>query len=113
MWTAPKGGNAYYQLAHQWIAAKLNVLNGAGTTPAVDAALAYGEDFFTNNLPDGNFKGKAGKDVRAYASTLGAYNEGDIGPGHCDEDGLSVAIAPLLIGAYFWQRRRGRHRAIS
>ncbi|MDH5504571.1 MAG: hypothetical protein OEY98_11175, partial [Acidimicrobiia bacterium] len=111
MWTAPKGGDAYYQLAHQWIAAKLNVLNGAGTTPAVDAALAHGEDFFANNPPDGSLKGKLGKDVRAYASTLAAYNEGDIGPGHCDEDRLSVAIAPLLIGAYFWQRRRGRHRA--
>jgi hypothetical protein len=111
MWTAPKSGNPYYQLAHQWIAAKLNVLNGAGTTPAVDAALAYGETFFATASPDDNFNGKAGKDVRAYASTLAAYNEGDIGPGHCDEDGLSVAIAPLLIGAYFWQRRRGRHRA--
>lgn len=118
MWTAPKGGDAFYQFAHQWIAAKLNVLNGAGTMASVDDALAYGDTFFLTALPDGTLKGKLGKDVRAYASTLAAYNEGDIGPGHCDEDGLSVAVAPLLIGAYLWQRREdgsffgggGQHR---
>ena len=32
-WTPPAGGNAYIQLAHQYMAAKLNILNGASTTP--------------------------------------------------------------------------------
>jgi hypothetical protein len=45
-------------------------------------------------------KGKAGKDLRdqfiALAGTLGSYNEGDIGPGHCDEDGTTAASEPVL-----------------
>lgn len=31
-WTPPKGGNAWIQLAHQYMAAKLNILDGASTT---------------------------------------------------------------------------------
>ena len=34
------GGNAYYILAHQYIAARLNIAGGTGSTPAVNAALA-------------------------------------------------------------------------
>ena len=41
-WTPPKGGNPWYQLAHQWMAATLNVLNGAGTPPEVADALTRG-----------------------------------------------------------------------
>ena len=86
-WTAPKGGNSWYQLAHQYIAAKLNVLNGAGTTPAVDAALAaagpllasYSNKKIPKKSDDEGF-------ARDYARTLTQYNEGDIGPGHCDDD---------------------------
>lgn len=37
LWTAPEKGNAYYQLAHQYIAAKLNFLNGADFIAAQDS----------------------------------------------------------------------------
>lgn len=86
--TPPKG-NAYYNLAHQWMAAKLNVLNGASTTPAVDGALASAQAFFTTYTPDTfNALGKkhqARKDAITWAGILGSYNEGKTGPGHCDE----------------------------
>jgi len=41
----PPRGNVYYILARQFIAARLNTLNGASTTPEADAALAEAELF--------------------------------------------------------------------
>jgi len=87
-WTAPKG-NAYYNLAHQFMAAVLNVQNGASTTPAVDSALTSADNFFETYTPTtfNNLgkKSQVRKDVLNWAGTLGSFNEGLIGPGHCDE----------------------------
>jgi hypothetical protein len=121
-WTPPKGGNAYYQLAHQWMAATLNVLAGASTTTEVDAALADAEAWFDNpaHTPEyaGSLHGKNGKEERAqlieWAGILGDYNTGLIGPGHCDEDGytkLDTAAAAsagflVLFGAFELIRKR-------
>ena len=49
-WTAPQG-NAYYNLAHQYMAAVLNQLAGASSTPEVDAALAFATDWFQSSGP--------------------------------------------------------------
>jgi hypothetical protein len=88
-WTPPAGGNVYYQLAHQYMAAQLNKLNGASSTTAVDAALAAANTFFLTYTPaEAGALGKsstARQNALALAGTLGAYNEGTIGPGHCDE----------------------------
>ncbi|HWQ27723.1 MAG TPA: hypothetical protein VNN12_01720 [Dehalococcoidia bacterium] len=91
-WTAPKGGNANYILAHQYMAAVLNQLAGAASTPEVDAALSGAALYFegVTNLgqkPSGSLRAQ----LIAWAGTLGAYNEGDIGPGHCSEDSLGLA----------------------
>lgn len=90
LWTESKGGNVYYILAHQYIAAELNFLNGADPSDAqdtFDAATAL----FANpkNTPTavGKLKGKAKNDWTKLAEKLDAYNNGDIGPGHCDEEG--------------------------
>lgn len=82
----PAGGNGFLQLAHQYMAAKLNILNGASSTAAVDAAILYAETYFagkaagvtseSNNALNNTLKTKAG--------ILGAYNEGTTGPGHCN-----------------------------
>ncbi|MBM3677301.1 MAG: hypothetical protein FJW96_05375 [Actinobacteria bacterium] len=90
-WMPPKGGNAYLQLAHQYMAAKLNVVaGGASTAPAVASAIAGAEGLFNAAAPGTTFATKAISDqAKGYASTLGAYNEGSIGPGHCDEDANS------------------------
>lgn len=88
-WTPPAGGNVYYQLAHQYMAAVLNKLNGASSTSAVDAAIASATTFFNTYTPAqaGAFakSSAARSSALALASTLGSYNEGAIGPGHCDE----------------------------
>jgi hypothetical protein len=86
-WTPPSGGNAYLQLAHQYMAAKLNILNGAASTTAVDAAIAGAEAYFAGKpagvITETNATTKA--QIKGWAATLGSYNEGLIGPGHCDE----------------------------
>lgn len=78
--TAPRG-DAWYILAHQWIAASLNVANGAAVPPEVVAALAQGDALLRACRIE-----KAGRaTATALADVLGKYNEGIIGPGHCGE----------------------------
>jgi hypothetical protein len=102
LWTPPQGGNAYYILAHQYIAAELNMLAGTAVPAEVQTAFDAATLLFETYTPDevGELKGKAGKDLRdqfiGLAGTLGSYNEGDIGPGHCDEDGTTAASEPVL-----------------
>jgi hypothetical protein len=84
LWTAP-AGNVYYNLAHQYIAAKLNILNGASTTPAVNAAITFAENFFATKSPSSSLTKAQRNAVLAAASTLDQYNNGLIGPGHCSE----------------------------
>ena len=85
LWTSPSGGNAYYILAHQYIAAKLNTLNGASTTPAVDGAMTWAETFFNNYKPSDSLDKVTSNQAKGYAATLDSYNNGLIGPGHCSE----------------------------
>jgi hypothetical protein len=81
--TSSAGGNAYYILARQYIAAKLNLLAGASSTAAVTAALAGAEEFFSTYTPTSTLSKAVRAQAIAYAGTLADYNEGDIGPGHC------------------------------
>ena len=99
LWTAPKGGNAYYTLAHQYIAAELNFLNDADPT-AAQAAFEEASTLFETYTPSEIGKLKGNNPLRNQfinlAETLDNYNNGLIGPGHCDEDnsgGLSKSDA--------------------
>lgn len=91
-WTAPKG-NAYYNLAHQYMAAVLNRLNGASDPGGIDDAIADAEALFNTYTPDqvDGWKGKQEerKQFIALAGILGDYNEGLAGVPHCDEDGFT------------------------
>jgi hypothetical protein len=101
----PSGGNDYIKLAHQWMAAKLNGLNGADISVINGGAgdvtwgsctagtLSCAEDLLAqyaaqwddpDSIPDAD-----NDEMNAMASRLDDYNNGDIGPGHCDEDRLS------------------------
>lgn len=82
--TAP-AGNPYYQLAHQYMAAKLNVLNGATPTAAVSTALASAETLFTGLNPNTNFTKTQKATMVSLAGVLASFNEGTTGPGHCSE----------------------------
>ncbi len=87
LWETPKGGNAYYLLAHQWIAAYLNELNGALVADDLGDAQMLLEVHTPEELA---LKGKTGNALRAdfieLANSLDAYNNGETGPGHCSEN---------------------------
>ena len=77
-------GNGLIALAHQLIAAKLNIANGA---PDTDVAAAISDaDTLIGSLviaPVGNgYLSPA--DTSALTETLTQFNEGTIGPGHCN-----------------------------
>lgn len=83
--TPPAGGNAYYILAHQFIAATLNVANGATAPAEVQTALANAAAYFAAASPTTPYpSGYQRSDLIAWASTLDQFNNGYIGPGHCD-----------------------------
>jgi len=83
--TPPAQGNAYYILAHQFIAVTINILNGAESTSEVDAAIVWANSFFNKHTPSSNLNKNDRKKVISYASLLGQYNNGVIGPGSCTE----------------------------
>ncbi|NDK55141.1 hypothetical protein [Pontibacter fetidus] len=75
--TSPKG-DAYIILAHQYIAAELNVASGASIPQDVLAAW---------NAATAYFKGETSpsrSELLAWAELLDDYNNGIVGPGHCD-----------------------------
>lgn len=74
-----RGGNSYIQLAHQYMAAKLN-LNG-GSDPDIDAAIAQAEALLAGHTAGSYYI----KDATwtSLAGTLDDYNNGVTGPGHC------------------------------
>ena len=83
-------GNAYYILSFAYIAAELNFLNEAGTTPEVDAAFDAATVLFETYTP-AQIAGLSGnnalrKQFVDLAKILDDYNNGLIGPGHCDDD---------------------------
>jgi hypothetical protein len=88
LWTAP-GGNAYYILAHAYIAAELNQLNGASIPNDVLTAFNQATTLFNTYTPAqiGALRGNNAtrKQFIALAKVLDEYNNGLTGPGHCSE----------------------------
>lgn len=84
--TPPKKGDATIILAHQLIGAKLNVANGADDTAVADT-IADADDWLVGHPVGTNPKGPSRAIGIALSETLDAYNNGDIGPGHCDGQG--------------------------
>ena len=70
---SPPIATSYLQLAHQYMAAVLNTVNGTSAPQSVLDAIAGAANFFTTGT---------GFDA-SWAGLLADYNEGDIGPGHC------------------------------
>lgn len=85
--TATKG-NAYYILSQQYVAAKLNTLNSASVPGEVQSAMSGAVSLFERYTPAQVAAMKGSNPVRQqfidYAATLDKYNNGIIGPGHCD-----------------------------
>ena len=83
--SAPKG-NAYYNLAHQYIAAELNFLRGADPAD-VQSTFDSATQLFNTYTPAEviGLKGPAKKEWTDLASILDDYNNGYTGPGYCTE----------------------------
>lgn len=84
LWTAPSRGNAYYILAHQYIAAKMNVDAGADATE-IGTGLGWGRWFFETYTPTSVLPRSVRGRALELAEHLQDYNAGLIGPGHCSD----------------------------
>jgi hypothetical protein len=80
----PAGGNGLIILAHQLIAAKLNIANGASST-SVATTIAQADAAIGNLVvpPVGSGYLSPGS-TNGWSTTLDDYNNGQLGPGHCD-----------------------------
>jgi len=81
----PARGNGLTILAHQLVAAKLNIANGADPS-AVQQAIADADNMIAGLVvpPIGNGY-LSPEQTGDLTETLTEYNEGTIGPGHCDD----------------------------
>jgi hypothetical protein len=89
LWTKPQG-NAYYILAHQFIAVRVNKYAGAIVEPSI-VLDAYNHAHELLDMYDGNpypmsdITGAVRSDFTNTADILDDYNMGLIGPGHCPD----------------------------
>jgi hypothetical protein len=80
----PAQGNGLIAMAHQLIAAKLNVANGASDS-AVATAIADADALIgALVVPPSGSGSLPSSATSALTGALGSYNEGAVGPGHCD-----------------------------
>lgn len=114
--TAPRG-NAYYSLAHQYIAVELNVLAGRLENSLVDDAMSASEDLLETYTPEeiAALKGGRGRRTRdgfrVLAAILGAYNENM--DGDYQIDGLhSVTISTEDNISFDWSATLGMDAVI-
>jgi hypothetical protein len=89
----PPRGDATYILIHQVIAAMLNVANGADAS-SVSATLAEADAWLTASPLGSKPSGVARERGIALASVLDDFNNGTIGPGHCDETTATPTPSP-------------------
>jgi hypothetical protein len=95
LWTPPRG-NPYFILAKQFVGVRLNWLAGADPS-AVEEAVNEAATLLDDYTPDeaDALKGQAKKEWTDLAGILDDYNNGRIGPGHCDEfNGRTPSEAP-------------------
>ena len=81
---APAAGNGLIALAHQLIAAKLNLANGADGTDALAAITAADALIGGRVVPPVGAGYLAPATTSALITALSDYNEGATGPGHCE-----------------------------
>jgi hypothetical protein len=80
----PAAGNGLIALAHQLIAAKLNVANGADDTDIAAAIAAADALIGSLVIPPVGAGFLSPSSTSALITALTNWNEGETGPGHCD-----------------------------
>jgi hypothetical protein len=79
----PASGNGLIALAHQLMAAKLNIANGADGSSVAGAIAAADALIGGLVVPPVGTGSLAPKNTSALISTLTSFNEGELGPPHC------------------------------
>jgi hypothetical protein len=88
IFNTPAGGNGLIFLAHQLIAAKLNVLFGATPPPSVATAISQADALIGGLvIPPVGAGYLSPASTSALTATLDAFNNGTTGPGHCPDSG--------------------------
>lgn len=90
----PVQGNGLISLAHQLIAAKLNIANGADPTAAAAAIASADALIGALVVPPVGGGSLAPNQTSSLTQTLDNFNNGVTGPGHCGE----VSVAPASWG---------------
>jgi hypothetical protein len=80
----PGAGNGLITLAHQLIAAKLNVANGANDSAIADTIAAADALIGARIVPPIGTGSLSNGSTSSLIAALTSYNEGATGPGHCD-----------------------------
>jgi hypothetical protein len=83
--STPAGGNAYYILAKQYIAAKLNQCKGADTS-VISSDLTTAQNLLSTYTPTSTLSAAVRQQFLNTATKLDNYNKGIIGPGHCGDE---------------------------
>jgi cysteine-rich repeat protein len=82
----PVKGNGLVQLAHQLIAAKLNIAAGASVDADINASIAAADALIGSlvcpPIGEGKLATNAASDL---TGDLDAFNSGKVGPGHCGD----------------------------
>ena len=97
----PAKGNGLIILAHQLIAAKLNIANGADPSAAAAAIAAADAQIGALVVPPIGAGFLSPASVNSTASTLDEFNNGLIGPGHC---------APVPANVTTWGKVKSTYR---
>ncbi|MBN2530373.1 MAG: hypothetical protein JXR76_28550 [Deltaproteobacteria bacterium] len=90
LWTPSAVGDAYMILARQWIAATLNGLNGTTIPPDIAAALEEGETLLNKPCIEAPrcgpyvYSSEDWARMKVLGGILNYYNNGLMGPEHCD-----------------------------
>ena len=97
----PAGGNGLLILAHQLIAAKLNIADGADGS-SIGADITNGDNLIGNlSIPPIGSDTLPSSDVDTIANDLNDFNTGKTGPGHC---------AVVKTQTTTWGNLKGRYR---
>jgi hypothetical protein len=86
IFNTPAGGNGLISLAHQLMAAKLNIANGADGSSVAGAIAAADALIGGLVVPPVGTGFLAPKNTSSLNATLTSFNQGDIGPGHCGSE---------------------------
>lgn len=84
---APQGGNAYIILAHQYIAAQLNIAAGASAPSSIQTIISQATAFFNSGANLDSCRGSDCATQKTWAGILDTYNNGLYpgAPKHCPD----------------------------